>query len=763
MDDLILRLKIETDNTEKLADVNTQLKKSTDNANDSAKALSLNDTSVGKLFNSIKSGAEIGVKSFSSLKAAVASTGIGLLVIAVAAIVEWFSKTETGANALKDGMAALGQAIKEGPMAVFNAFKVVIDVFLLEVKTAFSVVSNFAKVLVGKESIGEAVGNVKKTFSDASNKIKEDAGKIVEAGNRILSAAKFQEKLNQLDKDRRDNEAKDKALEAEISALREKASDQDETRANRIAALNEAMKKSNEYYEINKGYAEREVQIYNALLKLYPDNLDYKQKLATAETNLQGIEITHNNEQKKLNKQEQTLRAQDVADAETSAKKKAEAYQKMTDEIRKLQNKITLDSKTGLEEDLEQQLQSYEDQKVALKDNYKALQLLEIDNQNQILAIKKKYADKTNEELQTIQDRLYLESFKDAQTKELATLQLTFDKQKKLYAGNNEALAMLTIEFEQQKADIIKKYSDKTADDNAKTAETAFDDQQKLLKETDKYQNESIESQHQDELTALQSWYDSQMELYKNNQEEQKKLTKKYSDETAKIELDNAKKEAASEKEVKKALAQAGLQLAGAAIDSVFSAQTNRLSKEKDAELANKNLTEDQKAAIEKKYAQKQKDIDVEQAIAKGALAILSALGAPFPLNLIEAGVVAGMTAIQISNIENTQYAKGGLIRGKKHANGGAVIEAEDGEYIVNARTMQNPLMAQEVMNLNSAGNSGASLPTKPITTDNQNNNNNLAAQIADAVKSIDFRVSANRITYQQDRTKVIESRFVLH
>ena len=69
-----------------------------------------------KVIGDVKSkftGAVDGVKKFASsfgtVKAAIASTGIGLLIIALSSLVTWFKKSAEGSKIMKQAMAAVGE------------------------------------------------------------------------------------------------------------------------------------------------------------------------------------------------------------------------------------------------------------------------------------------------------------------------------------------------------------------------------------------------------------------------------------------------------------------------------------------------------------------------------------------------------------------------------------------------------------------------------------------------------------------------------
>lgn len=89
------------------------------------------------------------------------------------------------------------------------------------------------------------------------------------------------------------------------------------------------------------------------------------------------------------------------------------------------------------------------------------------------------------------------------------------------------------------------------------------------------------------------------------------------------------------------------------------------------------------RAQIEERYAKKRKKIALAEAIINGALAVLNALNTkPFlPLGPIMAATAATLAGIQIATINATQFAKGGVIEGPSHAQGGIPVHV-GGNYV---------------------------------------------------------------------------------
>ena len=179
------------------------------------------------------------------------------------------------------------------------------------------------------------------------------------------------------------------------------------------------------------------------------------------------------------------------------------------------------------------------------------------------------------------------------------------------------------------------------------------------------------------------------------------KLQKQAADYNAK----NKKKAFEDEKEA----ARFAIDQARVVSDTIFTinaqnrqAETNNildsLNERRDAELSNQELTDAQRLQIEARYQQQeaqikqraweaQKQADLAQAIINTALAVSRAWTIGPPQN-IPAAIAAGIAgAAQIAIIANTQapkFEKGGIVDGQLHSNGGTIIEAERGEYVVN-------------------------------------------------------------------------------
>ena len=129
----------------------------------------------------------------------------------------------------------------------------------------------------------------------------------------------------------------------------------------------------------------------------------------------------------------------------------------------------------------------------------------------------------------------------------------------------------------------------------------------------------------------------------------------------------------------------------------------------------NEEQAERKKEQIKKDAARKQQKIDVTQAVINTAKAVTSALNTqPFlPAGLIMAGIATAQGAAQIKMIRSQRFAKGGILNGPSHAQGGIPMfskggafygEAEGGEAVLTKGVMANPALASMASAINVAG-----------------------------------------------------------
>jgi hypothetical protein len=119
------------------------------------------------------------------------------------------------------------------------------------------------------------------------------------------------------------------------------------------------------------------------------------------------------------------------------------------------------------------------------------------------------------------------------------------------------------------------------------------------------------------------------------------------------------------------------LKAAGAAFDRSEEQRLEaKLQREQQARIKTEQL---QRQALRKQQA-----LEISAAIVNNAGAVLKAHNsAKPPLNWILAGIQAALGAIQIAAIRSQVFESGGWVGGKRHKDGGTMIEAEKDEYVV--------------------------------------------------------------------------------
>jgi len=235
---------------------------------------------------SIEGGALKGANSMKVLKIAIASTGIGLLVIAIGALVAAFTKTEEGGNKLKIAFSFISQVVnglvgalgKLGEVfieALSNPKQTLIDIGniikdnIINRFTAFKVILNAIADFDGKALIN-GLGQAATGIENLTDKMQLAGGalsKFAAEQARIANLAAENEK-RQIEYEKsliatNEAQAKNNLL---IGDLRTLSQDKTKTDKERIEAMREAGKLENENIKIEIKNAEtRKIIAENAL------------------------------------------------------------------------------------------------------------------------------------------------------------------------------------------------------------------------------------------------------------------------------------------------------------------------------------------------------------------------------------------------------------------------------------------------------------------------------------------------------------------
>lgn len=197
------------------------------------------------------------------------------------------------------------------------------------------------------------------------------------------------------------------------------------------------------------------------------------------------------------------------------------------------------------------------------------------------------------------------------------------------------------------------------------------------------------------------------------------------------------------------------------------------LTDNKIKDLERQNATEEQIQAVRKKSFQRQKALNMAITTANTAAAIVAALAPPpsglGPVYGAPVSVAAGITgALQLASIAAQKFAKGGIVEGKSHAQGGEkfavggrVVELEGGEAVINKRStaMFAPILSA-INSVNGWGKKFEAGGILPNNTVRETPQNILMGSLLNSFENINFTptVSVVEINRMQQRVNVIEN-----
>ena len=141
------------------------------------------------------------------------------------------------------------------------------------------------------------------------------------------------------------------------------------------------------------------------------------------------------------------------------------------------------------------------------------------------------------------------------------------------------------------------------------------------------------------------------------------------------------------------------------------------LKKSEAYEFASAERKKKMEEGVQKKFRAERKKIWKQQRQAKLSQALIDGYGAVtktfnqfgWPWGVIPAGIVAGLVASQVSAIASTpmpKFAQGGLVGGRLHSQGGTMIEAEQGEFVMSRNAVD--AIGTENLNRMNRGGGGA-------------------------------------------------------
>lgn len=596
------------------------------------------------------------------LKVAIASTGIGALVIALVTLAAYFFKTDEGATKLQGVMGALGAVFTKIIDAVLTlgSYLAKATSSTENLKQAFKdlgdfLVQNFINrlksVLVFFEAIGLAMEGklVEATKKLADSQIQLIAGiengtdKLMAYGEEISKAAQQAYELalefDAISDAERNFSIQLAKSQKEISQLIIQAKNRTLSEKERIALIDEASKKETELLQTSIELAERTAIAILKENQLKRDGTELSQK--QAEVELKNILKTG----QALEQKGQLL--------DDDAKKEADAIAKI----------FKLQQESG---DLQERLQNRRDA------------LIEQSIQKELAAIKKKITDQENLEKQRyvnreIGEKQLSDNIAKIQLQGLQTERSFLIKHGKDVADINKSIEDILVK-QRQDADkeqlrVDKEYLDekyRMEEEVLKAGTTAlkfYQTDQENLEKQRYLKGEINEETYQKELIAIQlDALNKMKDFYLENGRDTTDIDKQILDTQLKQKQDAYKKDVDAKKQAeaqKRALEQESVQIGTTIANGFFQLQKdnytndlNNLQAAKDKELAAVGDNKQAQDVINKKFAKQEADLkrkqaqtDKEQAIfnilIQTALNVVKALGTP-PVPNIPLGILAG-------------------------------------------------------------------------------------------------------------------------
>ncbi|MES2808455.1 MAG: hypothetical protein V4619_07510 [Bacteroidota bacterium] len=679
-------------------------------------------------------------------KVALASTGIGLLIVAIASLVAYFAETNEGSKKFKVLMAELNALFQEcmkllAPIgkAIFNtfsestgplmAFTGVVKNALLPLATMLKLFSdiksgNFKQALIDvKEAmaswsdntvdIGAGLWIAGKDLASNMTKAADEIKKVdTNFGGAAKSAKQVAEERQRLVDSERDWTVEKTKQIGQVDLLTKRLANQNLTEAQRLAIGEKAKAMRLEIYKTDLDFAKKNEDLVNkeqaAKAKKDLDAIAEAKKRVQEVSNIYNIQIQDIN-----NKSIVASRVDNIAAANQAA------YDKLLEMAKGFSKKAEVDRRSANDKEVAEAEKVYDDLITGLNDYIKRK------------GIGEKEIAKAEELI-------------------LATRYNKVAEVTKIRARQEEELAAKIKEFHQQITDVhgneLQKQTDLinakynqwvidagTNADQVKMIEVArqeelntvkLQEEERLQKEIQRIREEGAttdEDKQKVKIEKINQHYDAELEALKKNFSKKLQETQAFKDAEALIlqNKDKKIKTAVDEdpKEVKKAKdalekrkkeSELEKQAAQETANTLFSissknrnTETNNkiraLEAQAEIELKTGRKTEKQKQEIRDRLAKEEAKVKTDawradqqaaigQAIINGALAMTKVAAQTGILSFAFDPIIALKTAAEIALISSREppvFAKGGIIDGPSHSNGGVpLIDGNTGRTI---------------------------------------------------------------------------------
>jgi hypothetical protein len=614
------------------------------------------------------------------------------------------------------GIAGIGNAAKVGLGGILIIVQVLIGLFqnLAENFEPFRVAlaqtqaigkAFFATFIEGLYAIGEAFKNPTKALEIFGNFADEASERIADAAK---NAGLLEERTIAVEKAQRKVNVANAQLTAEVERQEKIADNQATSFDKRVEAIKKAQDDEKRRGDAIIALEEEKLSIIEGRLKIEPRSKELLDQQAEAQTKIVELQGQQANKLQDLqNKQAEITRSsKDLALSivESNINAQIEGEKNFSKLLQKRLQLLEVQRQKELNAEslsLEQQIainQNYANQKLALRrENNK--QIVTEALEASILTLEGELANvqKGSDEEYKIKLRL-IEAQRKADIEAVNQEVISNELRKaKLYKIEQDRLSSIAA-LNKEKADAAKK----TQEDADKIA---------LEKKNEEIKKEGEILASLGRAKKLQLELDSNNELLSIDERTQKKLELLELEKQKELEIANITGEERAAIERKYALESVKIndeaEVAKFAQVQHFTNQVSGLFEQAKAfELEQAGDNAEKRAEIEKKYATRLRAIRSFEVITGTASAIIKTLADPtllFPANVIAASLIGAQGAIQLATINAAKFNKGGLVGG---VGDGDTVPAwlTPGEVVINKRAAQDNLPLLNAINTSTGG-----------------------------------------------------------
>lgn len=657
-------------------------------------------------FGKVKQGLDVAKTGFSTLRGAIIATGIGALVLLLITLFSYFTKTNAGAKLLSQGLGAVSAVTSVLFDRLAKVGKAIID---LNVAVYKFVTGDF-------EGAAKAADEATQGFSDSVDNLGGALAKAASEGVRLAKAEQDlitnQRKLSVLSAERK----------GQIEVLQKSAENQLLSEKERIDNLRKAGALLNDTKRQEIDLAKQNLKNIQDKNKLSDASEDDLQKEAEAKIKVIELENERNNLLAEFANKESGLIKAIAAQRAAENAKRLEMLQKIKD----AENSLFLfrkETEINILKEQAKQAVTTTDERLALIDEIRQKEISLEKDKTKILLENDKLL-KAERTLIKEQGAENVRKIEQSSSDEI--LKINKDLAEKLKKAE-QALSVWRQEHQIKENDLLISDSKRTSESRIALLEERQAQEIKL--ETEKT-NVLLQN---DQITINEK-------ILLEEQLAARKVEIERSTSTAILAITDAT-EAERVAKIKKAQDET-VNFANQAAQTVGLISTTRLNKElvaldkqKQQELRIAGNNEAEKKKIEEKFAAKRAQAEKEAAIRANEIAKVQAVvntfqavtksltSAPFPLNLVLAAGTAAFGFAQVAqlNSESDKLADGGFIKnygkaargvligGRSHAQGGTKFygedgtrfEAEKGELLAVVNKRDTPLLSM-LSNINS-------------------------------------------------------------